>query len=613
MKSKVLSLILAVCTFCSLLVSPASAVSGDSAVQMVQALGILDGTNLESPVTRAEFSKMLVAASSYKDSVSSEGSGYSLFRDVKSSYWASEYIRCAVSEGWMTGYTDGTFRPDETVKLEEACAAVLKLLGYDTSALAGSFPSAQLSKAAALGLRDGISLKQGGTMARRDCAALFSNLMTAKTSGGQIYAETLGYTVTNGEVDYTALTLENLSGPYVAENGSVSLPFQPTTVYRNGEVSSSAALNQYDVYYYDQGSSTLWIYTDRVSGKITELSPSATSPTSVTVAGAAYEIGSSAATYKLSALGGGKAGTIVTLLLGMDGSVVDVLTGTSVEAVYYGMVESSEKVVAEDGNAAVQTNVTVLCTDGTAKTFAVDKAMDYKAGRLVSVNVSEGSVTIKTLTEKHTSGKVNSTATKLGDLSFADNVEILDTSSEGTAAAADASRLSGMSLDSDDIRYYGLNEEGRIEYLILDDVTGDLWTYAYLTDLEDQSQEMSINVTYTYLVDGTEQTLRSASVKYPVETGGIAIAYKSDGSIQTMQRMKSVKLTELSGSWAMASNQRYAIADDVQVYLRKNGSYYLTALSAVNAEDYTLTGWYNNSSSSAGRQIRIIIATALES
>ncbi len=116
----------------------------------------------------------------------------------------------------------------------------------------------------------------------------------------------------------------------------------------------------------------------------------------------------------------------------MDGSVVDVLTGTSVEAVYYGMVESSEKVVAEDGNAAVQTNVTVLCTDGTAKTFAVDKAMDYKAGRLVSVNVSEGSVTIKTLTETHTSGKVNSTATKLGDLSFADNVEIMDTSSEGT-------------------------------------------------------------------------------------------------------------------------------------------------------------------------------------
>lgn len=597
---------------CSLLAAPAYA-AGDSAVQMARALGILDGTNLTGAVSRAEFAKMLVAASSYKDSVSSEGSGYSLFKDVKSGHWASEYIWCAVSEGWMTGYTDGTFRPDQTVKLEEACSAVLKLLGYDSSALAGSFPSAQLSKAAALGLRDGIGLKQGGAMTAQSCACLFSNLMTARTGGGQVYAETLGYTVTNGEVDFTALALENLSGPYVAQSGSVSLPFQPVTVYRNGEASSSAALERYDVYYYNQGSGTLWIYTDRVSGKITELSPNAASPTSVTVAGSTYQIGSSSAAYQLSALSGGRAGSVVTLLLGMDGSVVDVITGGDVESVCYGMVESSEKVVSGDGNAAVQTNVTVICTDGTAKTFTVDKAVDYKAGRLVSVHVSEGSVTVKALSEKHTSGSVDSAATRLGSLSFAEDVEILDTSDEGSAAAVDVSRLSGMTLASGDVRYYGLDGDGRIEYLILDDVTGDLWTYAYLTRLEDQSQGMSINVAYTYLVDGAEQTLRSTSAQYPVETGGIAIAYESDGSIRTMQRMKSVKLTDLSGSWAMASNQKYAVAEDVQVYLRKDNSYYLTALSAVNAEDYALTGWYNNSGSSAGRQIRIIIATARES
>ena len=111
-----------------------------------------------------------------------------------------------------------------------------------------------------------------------------------------------------------------------------------------------------------------------------------------------------------------------------------------------------------------------------------------------------------------------------------------------------------------------------------------------LTDLEDQSQGMSINVTYTYLVGGAEQTLNSTSAQYPVEIGGIAVAHESDGSIRTMQRMKSTELTGLSSSWAMASNQKYAVADDVQVYLRSNGSYYLTTLSAVNTEDYTLTG-----------------------
>ena len=289
---------------------------------------------------------------------------------------------------------------------------------------------------------------------------------------------------------------------------------------------------------------------------------------------------------------------------------VQVETGVSDDS--YGMVESSEKVVTEDGDAAVQTNVTVICTDGTAKTFTVDKAVDYKAGRLVTVKVSEGSVTIKALTEKHTSGKVDSAATKLGSLSFAEHIEILDTGDEGAATSVDVSRLSGMSLDSDDVRYYGLDGDGRIEYLILDDVTGDLWTYAYLTDLEDQSQGMFINVTYTYLVGGAEQTLNSTSAQYPVEIGGIAVAHESDGSIRTMQRMKSTELTGLSSSWAMASNQKYAVADDVQVYLRSNGSCYLTTLSAVNTEDYTLTRWYNNSGNSAGTQIRIVIAVPRE-
>ena len=39
-------------------------------------------------------------------------------------------MRIAVQQGWINGYTDGTFRPDNTVTLEEACTAALKLLGY---------------------------------------------------------------------------------------------------------------------------------------------------------------------------------------------------------------------------------------------------------------------------------------------------------------------------------------------------------------------------------------------------------------------------------------------------------------------------------------------------
>ena len=33
------------------------------------------------------------------------------------------HIHIAVQQGWMSGYTDGPFRPDQTVTLEEACTA----------------------------------------------------------------------------------------------------------------------------------------------------------------------------------------------------------------------------------------------------------------------------------------------------------------------------------------------------------------------------------------------------------------------------------------------------------------------------------------------------------
>ena len=45
--------------------------------------------------------------------------------------------------------------------------ALLRLLGYDSSSLAGSFPTAQLSKAGSVGLLDDVTAKQGQTLTRQ--------------------------------------------------------------------------------------------------------------------------------------------------------------------------------------------------------------------------------------------------------------------------------------------------------------------------------------------------------------------------------------------------------------------------------------------------------------
>lgn len=199
----------------------------------------------------------------------------------------------------MNGYTDGTFRPENAVTLEEACTAVLKLLGYKMTDLNGAFPAAQLNKAQEIGLRNQLALSQGQTMNYEDCAVLLYNALTVNTASGAAYGTSLGFTVADGQVDVSTVMLKSLQGPFVAGD-STQLPFAPVNIYRNDKVSSSAELNKYDVYYYSESLQTVWIYTRRAAGRITAVSPSASAPTAVTVAGTSYKLGSTIVASKVS-------------------------------------------------------------------------------------------------------------------------------------------------------------------------------------------------------------------------------------------------------------------------------------------------------------------------
>ena len=618
MKKRLLSLLAALALVFTLAMPAALAADEDTMLETVRVLGILSGDengnlNLSASVTRAEFVKMMTAASTYKDSVGS--STASLFTDVKSGYWANGYIKLAVEQGWVTGYVDGSFRPDNTITLEEACTALLRLLGYDSGSLAGSFPDAQLSKAKSIGLLDDLNAVQGQALTRQDCVTLFYNLLTCQNSAGVVYGTTLGYTIANGEVDYSTLVTNDIKGPYVSTGSSISLPFgtDHITVYRNGSKSDLSTLKQYDVYYYNENLRTVWIYSDRVTGTLTAVSPSRTAPTSVTVAGTSYTIGTSTATYKLSSQGGFADGDTVTLLLGMNGEVVDVVTAAESSSIYYGVVITSEKSAATSSTTtsdttSVQVVTTVACTDGVERTFYHDGSAQ-RTGRVVTVTVDQSGTTVKSLSEKALSGKVNASGTSFGDYSFADNVEILDVDDEGGYARIYPSRIAGVTLDKEDVRYYSLDENGDIDRLILNEVTGDTLDYVYVTSAASSSMDMNTSGTYRYLLDGQSQTL-SGSTIYNISIGGAALLYE-DGAVKNFQQLGDVTLTELSDLYAMAGNRKYALAEDVQVLLKdSSGNFYATTLSEINAGDYTLTGWYDDLGFAAGGRIRIIIAVA---
>ena len=84
--------------------------------------GYTDGSfRPNAPVTRAEFAAI---ASRFEKLTQ----GSKSFTDVPDTHWAVRYINFAATRGWVTGYEDGTFKPEHSITRAEVAAVTCRLL-----------------------------------------------------------------------------------------------------------------------------------------------------------------------------------------------------------------------------------------------------------------------------------------------------------------------------------------------------------------------------------------------------------------------------------------------------------------------------------------------------
>ncbi|MDR1100787.1 MAG: S-layer homology domain-containing protein [Clostridiales bacterium] len=85
--------------------------------------GYKDGTfRPEDPITRAEFITIIARFAGISSGTRSK------FFDVVGC-WAEQYIVAVTQRGWITGYSDGSFRPDQPITRAEAVKVTNKILG----------------------------------------------------------------------------------------------------------------------------------------------------------------------------------------------------------------------------------------------------------------------------------------------------------------------------------------------------------------------------------------------------------------------------------------------------------------------------------------------------
>jgi len=147
----------------------------EKAVTLLNSLGILngypDGTfRPDNSITRAEFT---VIANKLANLTAVKSSG--IFTDCDL-HWAKSYIETAAKNNILSGYPDGTFRPDNLVTYSEGVTILLNMRGYKEEINKSTFiwPYNYLNKAKSVGLLNAIEKDNYSTPANRGDVAIMA-------------------------------------------------------------------------------------------------------------------------------------------------------------------------------------------------------------------------------------------------------------------------------------------------------------------------------------------------------------------------------------------------------------------------------------------------------
>lgn len=251
MKKRFISL----CLTLALTAAPAGAAFSDISSGSLQqtasilgSLGIMQGTGNNRfepnrPLTRAEFCKLAVTAMGIDDA--SPYASYTIFPDVHASHWAARYVNAALRHPdfkdnyIIRGYADGTFGPDRQLTYGEVCTMLLRMLGYKESDIGPFWPADYIAQANALGLTQGVSIKDAKTpFTRADAATMLLNTLgTSTRSDGQEGSPLISRV--------SSSTVENCILLETSETDS-SLAADEALFYENGTLSARKTAGKLD-------------------------------------------------------------------------------------------------------------------------------------------------------------------------------------------------------------------------------------------------------------------------------------------------------------------------------------------------------------------------------
>ncbi len=444
------------------------------------------------------------------------------------------------------------------------------------------------------------------TVAYKDSSkTTYSQIKSSLSMGDIIYVKR----DESGNIDYISYEQGNITGPVTLSGKSSLTQFAGATkIMRNGKEVTENDVAANDIAYYISDIGIVLVYSNKITGVYEKATPNKDTPVSITVSGKEYNIESAAAFNKLSSGGSANYGDTVTLLLGKTNDVADVLTSSTPSTAVYGyMIETGTKEYTKsDLSKYSGTYAKIITSDGTEYEYITDKNYKEIKNSIVKATLKDGVASITALSKGGYSGGVYDVSGRtFGSNKLADEVNILDiltpdNTRTGAYATVFENRIDGVSINAGSIIYMAKNANGEVTDLILNNVTGDAYSYGVVVKAQ--------NNKYTYIVDGAEKSM-SSSTTYPVYSGQAAMFALAGNGVEEMKALTKIEanLIDVTDTTVSTSANTYMLSDKVAVYRKTDSVYTMIPLSDIKNSDYTLNAYYDKSEGGGGR-VRVIIA-----
>ena len=437
------------------------------------------------------------------------------------------------------------------------------------------------------------------------------------------------YYTAEGKVDYVFLRSASASDTaMVARSKPSGNPFTALAggesnyqIYKNGMPATVNDIRQYDVATYDSGAKVMNISDLRLTGMYENVYPNTDTPATIWVMGVKLQV-LPCATEDLRNF---KIGDTLTVLLTSDGKVAGAVTTAAAKSNAVGYVES----IDEEGKATVQLLNSVLGKVEGQTSYRKDSATKMM-GELVTVSSYKlGQITLTRLTggsSGSVTGKLDVVGRTLGGTALADNVAVYEKVGTSKLQPIKYSQITCTSVPASKILYAGKDYAGRYNVLVLDDVTGDLYTYGFMSkgSMETSSSmgpivNSTVIVTTTGEGEGTKLDL-VGGVDVPRDAVGGIVA-----SLNTLEGKNKVAghvfLKELDGVRRSAFDMKaktvtttdmvLPISDNVVCYNKTTKQWFtdedpMTNLNQARAFSDNMTLYYDRAPEDGGK-VRMVV------